>query len=154
MRYRLNLPDHGVPTQTVRETPMVYDPVRRKYVRATPEEWVRQHVLRYLTHDLGYPAALIAVEKGFTFRGMARRADVVAHDRQGRPVLMVECKAPEVAVTQAAFDQVARYNTVIQARYLVVTNGINHYCCAVDRASGTITFLDAIPTFGEATAPA
>lgn len=125
----------------------IFDFVRRKYVRLTPEEWVRQHLLAYLVHDLGTPAALVAVEAGFTYQGMAWRADVVAYDRRGRPLLLAECKAPEVAVRQATFDQAARYNKVVGAPYLVVTNGRVHYVAQIDHAAGAIRFLDALPDY-------
>ena len=89
----------------------------------------------------------MAVEHGFTFQGMTRRADILVHDRQGQPLLMAECKAPSVAVSQRTFDQVARYNRVVNARYLAVTNGLEHYCCRIDREAHTYEFLDALPPY-------
>ena len=146
--HALNLPSYAF---HIREgaRPMIFDPVRRKYVRLTPEEWVRQHFVQYLVQDLGTPAALVAIEKAFVYQGMTRRADVVVHDRQGTPLLMVECKAPEVAIRQAVFDQVARYNKVVAARYLVVTNGLVHYCAALDPDAHTYQFLDALPAYDD-----
>lgn len=126
---------------------MIYDALRGRYVRLTPEEWVRQHFIRHLVQDLGYPRALIAVEMAFTYQRMPRRADIVVHDRQGRPLLMVECKAPGVTIGQQTFDQVARYNRVVQAKYLVVTNGHVHYACVLDPARNTYRFLDALPRY-------
>ena len=143
----LNFPGYDFNIRQVGETKVIYDPLRNKYVKLTPEEWVRQHFVQYLIQDRGFPRGLIAIEKGFTYRRMPRRADVVAYDRSGRPVLMAECKAPDVAIRQAAFDQVARYNTVVQARYLVVTNGRLHYCCAIDHAQRSYDFLDELPHF-------
>lgn len=143
----LNLPPYPFEVRGVGETQTIFDPIRRKYVALTPEEWVRQHFVQYLVTDLGYPKGLLAIEKGFRYEGMPRRADVVAYGRDGRPFLMAECKAPDVEIRQAAFDQVARYNTVVGAPYLVVTNGRVHYCCAIDRAAHTYRFLDAIPPF-------
>lgn len=128
---------------------MILDPVRRKYVRLTPEEWVRQHFVQYLIREHDVPRSLVAIEMGFTYQGMARRADVVVHDRRGQPLLMVECKSPDVAIGQEVFDQVARYNRVVQARYLVVTNGRVHYCCLVDREQHTYRFLDELPPYAE-----
>ncbi|MDX1531269.1 MAG: type I restriction enzyme HsdR N-terminal domain-containing protein [Rhodothermales bacterium] len=133
------------------ERPLVLDEVRRKYVALTPEEWVRQHLVRYLRDGLGYPAGLLAVEKKIGARGGPRRADLVAYGRaaggEPRPVLIAECKAPAVRIAQAVFDQVSRYNTVAQAPHLVVTNGLAHYCWTVDRAAGTYRFLDQIPPY-------
>ncbi|RMH67366.1 MAG: type I restriction enzyme HsdR N-terminal domain-containing protein [Bacteroidetes bacterium] len=143
----LNLPPCDVHLQRVGETRMIFDPLRKKYVKLTPEEWVRQHFIQFLIRERGVPRALIAVEMAFTYQRMRRRADVVVHDRQGRPLVLVECKAPEVEITQAAFDQVARYNKVVQAPYLVVTNGLVHYCCALDHEAHTYRFLDDLPPY-------
>lgn len=126
---------------------VIRDAVRRKYVRLTPEEWVRQHLVRYLTEALGYPLGLLAVEKQFAASGGPRRADLVVYGRDGRPRLIAECKAPEVKLTQAVFDQVSRYNTVALAPHLLVTNGRTHYCWTVDREAGRYRFLEAIPPF-------
>ena len=150
-RYPLNLPEFEFAYQKVGETQMIYDPLRRQYVKLTPEEWVRQHFVQYLIQDRGYPGGLVAVEHAFTFRKMSRRADVVAHDRSGAVVLVAECKAPAVGVTQRAFDQIGRYNVVLQARHLAVTNGREHFCCRVDLTTGACTFLNEIPHFSEIT---
>ena len=124
----------------------VLDPVRRRYVALTPEEGVRQHLLADLL-ALGYPPGLLAVEKGLTFGGKTWRADAVAYGRDGRVLLLAECKAPGVAVSQAAFDQLARYNAVLGAPVLVVDNGRVRYCC-VQGDSGW-TFVDALPPFAD-----
>lgn len=146
----LNLPAYAVDVREGGAHPEIRDPVRRKYVRLTPEEWVRQHLLRHLMDDRGYPAALLAIEKAFLYQGMTRRADIVAYDRQARALVLVECKAPDVPVTQAVFDQVAGYNRILHAPYLVVTNGLVHYVCYLDIEQRTYTFLDEIPTFTDA----
>lgn len=145
----LDLPAYDFRTRMLRGKRMIYDPIREKYVRLTPEEWVRQHFVQYLVRELQYPPALLGIEAAFTYQGMARRADVIVHDRAGRAMLLVECKAPDVAVSQAAFDQAARYNRVIDARYLVVTNGYEHYCCEIDRQAQTYRFMDHLPDFAE-----
>ena len=145
----LNLPPYAFTTRQIDGKEMIFDPVRQKYVRLTPEEWVRQHFVQYLIQEQGVPQALIAIEMGFTYQGMQRRADVVIYDRQGQPLMMVECKAADVTVQQAAFDQVARYNKVVEARYLVVTNGLDHYCCVLDHAQHTYRFLEALPRYEE-----
>ncbi len=125
---------------------IIYDGIRRRFVRLTPEEWVRQHLVRYLVEDRGFPAGYAAIEKGFQYAGTAVRADVVMHDQKGLPVLMGECKAPEVRVTEAVFEQLARYNSVVQARYLVATNGRTHFCCE-RRAGSGFRFLSELPVF-------
>lgn len=126
---------------------LVLDAVRRKYVRLTPEEWVRQHLVRFLTEALGYPLGLLAIERQVEASAGPRRADLVAYGRDQRPRLIAECKAPAVKLTQAVFDQVSRYNTATRAPHLVVTNGREHFCWTVDRAAGTYRFLDTIPAF-------
>jgi len=143
----LNLPSYDLRTTEQDGNRVVYDPMRQTYVRLTPEEWVRQHFVQYLIQELGVPAGLVATEAPFEYQGQPWRADIVAHDRQGAPLLLVECKAPSVSIRQDAFDQGARYNLVLGARYLVVTNGHAHYACRVDTASGRYEFLDDLPAY-------
>lgn len=143
----LNLPPAALATRTASGRGEVFDVIRRAWVRLTPEEWVRQHVLTLLVGHRGVPAALVAVEKGFVYNRMARRADVVVYGRDGRARLLVECKAPRVTLTTAAFEQVARYNTVVGAGVILVTNGLAH---AVYRpAAEGFAFLPDVPAFGD-----
>lgn len=141
----LNLPRFEPEIRVAGTKRDIFDPVRRRFVRLTPEEWVRQNFMQYLSRTCGYPASLMAVEKGFEFQQMAWRADVVVHDRRGRPFLMVECKAPNVRISQATFDQVSRYNRVVKARFLIATNGLKHYCWSIEGT--TYRFLDGPPPF-------
>lgn len=146
----LNFPD-GTPFDIRQEAGqrLILDRVRRRWVRLTPEEWVRQHLLRTLIEHLGYPPGLLAVERALAAAGGTRRADAVAFARSHQPVLIAECKAPGVKLGQAVFDQVSRYNAVTRAAHLVATNGLEHYCWTVDRAAHAYRFLDAIPPFAE-----
>ncbi len=141
---RLNLPAAAFDIRQVEGKRAILDPLRRKYVRLTPEEWVRQHLVQYLISNLGYPRGLIAIEKSIDLHGKRFRADVIVHDRTGRAVLMAECKEPEVSISQETFDQVAAYNRVVQARCLLVTNGLVHYCYVADRG-----FLNQVPRYDE-----
>lgn len=143
----LNLPDHGVKTKHGPEGDLVFDPVRRLWVALTPEEWVRQHVINHLAFDLACPLSLMAVEKQLMLNRMVRRADIVVHDREGMPVLLVECKAPAVKLGRSTFEQAARYNTVFKVPYLLVSNGLTHYCCRVHHADGRFEFLPAVPGY-------
>lgn len=127
----------------------ILDPVRRKYVRLTPEEWVRQNLVQYLIVDLGYPRGLTSIEKGIDLHGKPFRADVIVHDRHGQAVLMAECKEPSVRISQDTFDQIAVYNRVVQARCLLVSNGLDHYCYAIDRGKEEYRFLDRVPRYEE-----
>ncbi len=143
----LNLPTYEFRTAERDGKRTVYDPVRDRYVRLTPEEWVRQHFVQYLVQALRVPAGLVAVEAAFEFQGQPQRADIIVHDRRGEPLLLVECKAPRVSIGQDAFDQGARYNLVLGAPYLVVTNGQTHYACAIDFENRSYTFLDDLPPY-------
>ncbi|MDX1440038.1 MAG: type I restriction enzyme HsdR N-terminal domain-containing protein [Rubricoccaceae bacterium] len=122
----------------------IFDPIRRKWVSATPEEVVRQHVLRALL-DLGYPRGLTAVEKGFEAFGKMWRADVAVYDRNGKPLLLAECKAPNVPIDQHVFDQLARYNASVGARFLLATNGSVLLVAALGDTS--MEFLDHLPGY-------
>lgn len=125
----------------------IFDRLRRKFVALTPEEWVRQNFVAFLIDDRGFPAGLMANEVSLTQNGISRRCDTLVSDRNGRPFVIVEYKAPTVAVTQNVFDQIVRYNMVFQARYLIVSNGLAHYCCSIDYATGSYTFLEEIPHY-------
>lgn len=126
---------------------MVYDTLRKKYVALTPEEWVRQHFVNYLISHLGYPAGLIQIEASFRLNSMLRRADILVCDRSGHPAMIVECKAPQIRITQQTFDQVVNYNFSYGVGYLVVTNGILHYAGRIDRRAKNFVFLDHIPDY-------
>ena len=136
----------------------IFDRLRRKFVALTPEEWVRQNFVAFLIDDRGFPAGLMANEVSLTQNGISRRCDTLVSDRNGRPFVIVEykaptvavtqnVKAPTVAVTQNVFDQIVRYNMVFQARYLIVSNGLAHYCCSIDYTTGSYTFLEEIPHY-------
>jgi hypothetical protein len=128
---------------------IIFDEIRKKPLRLTPEEWVRQHLVKYLISDLHYPSGYAVLEKGFRYGGTPVRADVIMHDRTGKPFLMAECKAPEVKITEAVFEQLSRYNAVINAVYLVATNGLQHYCCSQEGDSQGFVFLPEIPEFSD-----
>ncbi len=113
----------------------------------TPEEWVRQNILQFLINERKYPASLIVVEIGLKYNGMQKRADVLVYDKQGKPFLLVECKAPEVKITQNSFDQIATYNKIFGVKYLVVTNGIKHFCCLMEYENNSFKYLETIPFF-------
>jgi type I site-specific restriction endonuclease len=149
MDVSLNLPTYAFRTTEQDGKRFIYDPIRGTYVRLTPEEWVRQHILQYLIQELDTPAGWIAVEMAVPVQEQPQRADLVVHDRGGAPLLLVECKAPGTPIRQAVFDQSARYNTVLGAPFLAVTNGHEHYACAIDFATQEATFLDDLPPYEE-----
>ena len=126
----------------------VYDPLRARYVALTPEEWVRQHFVANLITNLGYPGALLANEVAITLNGTSRRCDTVLYDRQGlRPRMIIEYKAPHIRITQDTFNQIARYNIVLRTPWLIVSNGLEHYCCHIDPETSTTRFVRNIPPF-------
>jgi len=127
----------------------VFDPLRRKFVRLTPEEWVRQHMLNFLTVHRHFPPSLIGVEVLLMYNRMRKRSDIVSFDRQGNPLLVVECKAPSVQITQDVFYQLAMYNHALSGKYLVVSNGIVHYTCQMDPDASRWRYLDEIPDFAQ-----
>lgn len=125
----------------------IFDPLRRKYVALTPEEWVRQHFINFLISCKGYPGSLLANEIAITLNGTSKRCDSILFDRQGQPQMIVEYKAPTVKITSKVFDQIARYNIVLKVKFLIVTNGIDHYCCKVDYQNNRCVFLQDIPDY-------
>ena len=149
----LALPDHGLKTRHGPDGPQVFDAIRRQWVALLPEEWVRQHFIGFLVHDRGCPASLISVERTLTLNGLSKRADIVVHAADGRPVALVECKAPGVKVGQAVFEQAARYNSVFKVKWLIVTNGLRHYCCMVDHSKASVDFVVEIPDHAALCAP-
>ncbi len=146
---KLNLPEYSFRIKTTEGKPYVFDALRKKYVRLTPEEWVRQHFAQFLITAKGYSPTLLALEAGVKVNNNPQRADLVAFDRQGNPVLVAEFKAPEVKITQQTFDQIVRYNMQLKVKFLIVSNGLEHYCCRIDYATNSYAFLPEIPTYLE-----
>lgn len=130
--YRLNLPSFEPKIRKNSTSTEIFDPLRRKYVALTPEEWVRQHFVHYLISEKRYPASLIANEAGIKLHSLTRRCDTVVYNKSLEPVMIAEYKEPRVKITRKVFDQVIRYNSVLKVRFIVVSNGLKHYCCRMD----------------------
>jgi hypothetical protein len=145
----LNLPEYEFRFRTENGKTMIFDAIRKKFLVLSPEEWVRQNFISFLQKDKGYPGSLLKQEAPLKYNTLKKRADILAYDLQGIPALMVECKAPGVKISQDVFDQIARYNMVFRVRYLIVTNGLDHYCCMMDYTQGTYQFLPGIPDFSQ-----
>ena len=143
--YALNLPSFDVKMRKTDAGVEILDPLRRKYIRLTPEEWVRQHTVHYLIHEKGFLQSHINVEKSLTINGLTKRYDIIVHRPDGGFYLLVECKEPSVTIDQKVFDQIARYNMVLNSDFLMVTNGINHYYCKIDSTQQRYLFLKDIP---------
>ena len=125
----------------------IFDEIRKKFIIVTPEEWVRQHVVQFLLQDKKYPKSHINVEKLLKINGLNKRYDVVVYKPDGNITILIECKAPGVKISQSTFDQIARYNMTLNADYLMVTNGLNHYFCKMDYENEKYDFLSELPEY-------
>lgn len=148
MLLSLNLPTFEAKVKEKDGKHVIFDPVRRKFVALTPEEWVRQHFVNYLIRYKGYPQELLANEVSLKLNGTSKRCDTVLYDRFLTPLMIVEYKSPSVGITNAVFDQITRYNMAMHVRYLAVSNGISHFCCKIDYEKLTYSFLEEIPAYG------
>lgn len=145
--WKLDFPEYPFRTRTEAGRREIFDPVRRRFVALTPEEWVRQHVIRYLAEEKSVPLSLMAVEKSLVVNRLSRRCDLLVHNNSGKAVMMVECKAPGVKLSQSTFEQIARYNMALQLPWLWISNGHSHYCCRIDHGKGTIAFSAEVPSW-------
>lgn len=143
----LNLPSYSFRLKSSENKTLIFDIIRKKYVVLTPEEWVRQHIIHYLIEEKKYPQSLIAVEKKLELNGLTKRTDIVVFNKQGNPEIIIECKAPEVTINQTTFDQIARYNMTLNAPFLMISNGINHYYCTMDKVNQQYHFLPELPLY-------
>ena len=143
----LDLPQCKLKYKSTEGSRQIFDTVRKKYVALTPEEWVRQHFLHYLMSEKKVPASLIVVEKKLHYNKLVKRSDIVVFSNDGQPLLLVECKAPDVGLSQRAFDQAAMYNMDLLVRYLAVTNGMAHYYCIMDYDDRNYTFIPDLPSY-------
>lgn len=144
----LNLPDYKSLLNINTKENTIFDPCRKKHVSLTPEEWVRQNFIWHMAKALHYPLGLLSIEMALKLNGLSRRCDIVGFDSAGKARLIVECKAPKVKINQSTFTQVATYNLKLAVDYLIVTNGLSHYCCKMDYSNNSYTFLEALPDFG------
>ena len=143
----LNLPSYEIKIAERNGKNVIFDMLRKRYVALTPEEWVRQHFVNYLITEKGYPKELIANEISIVLNGTNKRCDTVAYNRFLAPVFIAEYKSPTVAIKQSVIDQIIRYNMVLKVRYLVVSNGMQHFCCRIDFETGNYTYLNEIPVY-------
>ncbi len=146
----LNLPQYNINVTTAADgSQQIFDRLRGKFVALTPEEWVRQHFVAFLIDHKEYPAGLMANEVALSLNGTSRRSDTVVYNSSAKPLVIIEYKATSVRITQKTFDQIIRYNMVFQAPYLIVSNGLNHYCCHIDFENHSYKFLPDIPSYNE-----
>lgn len=147
--FELNLPKAEIKLANRNGIPSIWDQVRKKWLQLTPEEYVRQHFIHYLIHSLQYPASLISIERGLQVIQLSRRTDIVVYDNSGQPFLLIECKAPQVPLSQITMEQVSAYNLTIKAPYLAVTNGFQHYFFKIDFERASFEQLEDLPLFSK-----
>ncbi|MHB9056624.1 MAG: type I restriction enzyme HsdR N-terminal domain-containing protein [Paludibacteraceae bacterium] len=146
---QLNLPTYQFHIKQSEKKYSILDMFRKRYVKLTPEEWVRQNFLRFLVEEKGFPAALIAVEKQLNINGMKKRCDAVFYNIHAIPQIIIEFKAPNIPLNQVVFDQVAVYNAKLKVQYFMVSNGMEHYCCRVNTESASYEFYEEIPEYDQ-----
>jgi hypothetical protein len=143
----LNLPSYDVKIKGTREKPEIFDFLRRRFITLTPEEWVRQHFVHWLVEHKGYPQGLLGNEVALKCGDKTLRCDSILYDKEAKHKMIIEYKAPTVSVTQRVFSQISAYNLLLHVDYLVVSNGLQHYCCKMDYDSKTYHFLQEIPDY-------
>ena len=144
---KLNLPIYSIKLKKEGNKTLVFDPIRKKHIVLTPEEWVRQNFIQFLIQEKNYPASLMAVEMEINLLNTKKRCDIVLYNNKGLPHMILECKAPSIKISQDTFDQIARYNMTLKTDLLVVTNGLQHYVCMMDHQNQRYHFLKEIPNY-------
>jgi hypothetical protein len=143
----LNFPNYSFRFKNSENKVAIFDEIRKKFILLTPEEWVRQNTIKFILQEKKYPKSYLNVEKIIKINDLIKRYDIVVFQPNGKIFLLIECKAPEVSITQNTFDQIARYNLSLKAEYLMVTNGLNHYFCKMDFEKEEYIFLKDLPEF-------
>ena len=143
----LNLPSYPFRIKQEAGLTFIFDEIRRKFMVLTPEEWVRQHLVQYLIAEKQYPKSLIKLEGGLKLNSMQKRSDILLFNNHGEKIMLVECKAPSVKITQDTFDQIARYNFIHQVKLLVISNGLQHFCCTINMEDKSYQFVKDIPVY-------
>ena len=144
---KLNFPEYEFRIVSQDDKLMIFDQLRKKFVRLTPEEWVRQHMITYLIEQRNIPGSLIRVERGLKYDRLNKRTDILVYGRNGKPYLIVECKAPSIKVDKEVVFQAGIYGKSVRADYLGITNGINHFFWKMDYEKGTIEQLSDFPEY-------
>jgi len=144
---RLNLPTYSFKIKSEDNNKFIFDKFRKKYVKLTPEEWVRQNILSFLEKERGFPVSAMVLEKSLRLYHLGKRADTLIYNSFREPLLLLECKAPDVRISDDVFRQISAYNIQLKAKFLIVTNGLESYCCRIDFETEKITFLEDIPYY-------
>lgn len=142
---KLNFPEYTFKFKMLGAKKQIFDEARKKFIVLTPEEWVRQNIIKFLCEEKRYPKSLMVVEKTIKINNMHKRCDIVFYNKKGKPIVIVECKAPDININQKVFDQIARYSKALNPDLLIVTNGLKHFCCMIDFTKEKYTFYKTIP---------
>jgi type I site-specific restriction endonuclease len=145
--WQLNLPACNFKIKNDNGKQYIFDSQRKKYISLTPEEWVRQNFIRFMIDFKSYPAALLAIEKQLTVNGLKKRCDAILYNKSAQPLMIIEFKAPQVSISQATFDQAAVYNQKLNVDFFMISNGMQHYCCKVDKHHSKYLFFEEIPDY-------
>jgi hypothetical protein len=143
----LNLPSFTLKIKEENGVSFIFDQIRKKYLVLTPEEWVRQHLINFLINVKKYPGSLMRLEGGLKLNNLQKRSDILLFNKKGEKILLVECKAPSVKINQDTFDQIARYNFVHKVEWLLVSNGMQHFCCRIDYDQKIYSFVEELPDY-------
>ena len=146
---KLNLPTYFFKIKAIKEKKYIFDTLRKKYIRLTPEEFVRQNLVQFLIQEKKYSPNLIKLETSLEINHTKKRVDILIFDKTGKPILIVECKAPYIEINQNTFEQIATYNMNLKVKYLLLSNGIVHYCCKMNYENQTYQFIKEIPNYLE-----
>ncbi|MBL6669042.1 MAG: type I restriction enzyme HsdR N-terminal domain-containing protein [Flavobacteriaceae bacterium] len=146
---KLNFPDCDIKVKLKQNKPYVFDVVRKKWIRLTPEEWVRTHCIQFLNQQKNFPISLLRIEQQFNVFDRQKRFDLIACNSKQEPLVLVECKSPEVKIRQNTFDQLSRYNVVLKSPYSMITNGLNHYFYTVNFDNQSFQFIEELPNYNE-----
>jgi hypothetical protein len=143
----LNLPPYPFKISQREGIYFIFDEIRKKHLVLTPEEWVRQHFIRHLIGEKKFPASLLKIEGGLNLNQTKKRSDILVYNNLGEKIMVIECKAPSINITQATFDQAARYNSIYKAKWLAVSNGLQHYYAQIDHEKGSFLFVKELPHY-------
>ena len=146
---KLNFPKYNLQIKSIENKKYIFEPIRKKWLLCTPEEWVRVNCINYIIHTKGYPPSLISVEHQIDIYGLKKRFDLLVHNINLSPYILIECKSTSVKINQKTFDQIIQYNLKLKCPYLMITNGLNHYVCNVNQNEKKIEFVDSVPTYSK-----
>ena len=145
----LKFPKYNLQIRNIENKKYIFEPIRKKWLLCTPEEWVRVNCINYIIHTKGYPPSLISVEHQIDVYGLKKRFDLLVYNNNLSPFILIECKSPFVKIDQKAFDQIIQYNLKLNCTYLMITNGLNHYVCNVNQNEKKIKFVDSVPSYSK-----